>query len=75
MNREYDKTFDELTEEQKERGIENYKEERMYNQSPDDEELEEYKNRTDEEWHKCASGYSYHITEYDDGSYSVWCNF
>lgn len=66
-------SFDKLTEEQKEIGLENYKDIRLSN--ADEDLLKEYKTYTDKDWYECASGYSYLVQSFDDGSCCVYCLF
>lgn len=66
-------SFDELTEEQKEIAIENYKNTRL---TDDDEDyVRECKTYTDEDWYECAKCYSYCVQYYDDESFCVYCLF
>ena len=65
--------FDELTKEQKEFAVENYKNVRLMD---DDEEcVKECEKYTEEDWYECAECYSYNVTYFDDNSYSVLCLF
>lgn len=66
-------SFEKLTEDKKGVAVENYKSERL---ATDDVEcVKAYENYTDEEWLENAKGYTYVVTYFDNGMYSVYCLF
>ena len=66
-------SFEKLTEDQKGVAVENYKNVRL--EDDDEECVKAYEKYTDEDWLENAKGYTYVVTYFDNGVYSVYCLF